>query len=61
MAAMLMPKTIFLAAANAELKGDAQTAAHRLARRFQVSREAAAIRLATFGFTDAESGSQLFA
>ncbi len=61
MAALLMPKTIFLAAANEELKGDVQTAARRLARRFQVSREAAAIRLATFGFTEAESGSQLFA
>lgn len=61
MAALLMPKTIFLKAANEEMtRGGLQAATRRLAQRFEVSREAAAIRLATFGFHDTEAGSELF-
>lgn len=63
MAALLMPKTIFLKVADEELKGSDgfHAATSHLAQRFQVSREAAAIRLATFGFREAEPGSELFA
>jgi hypothetical protein len=63
MAALLMPKTIFLQAAKEEVerRGSLQAVTSRLARRFEVSREATAIRLATFGFREAEVGTGLFA
>lgn len=63
MAALLMPKTSFLRAAAEELDrgGGLQASTSRLAQRFEVSRVATAIRLATFGFREAEEGSELFA
>lgn len=61
MAALLMPRTVFVPAARQELarEGDLRGATNMLARRFQVSREAAEIRLATFGFRAEPSGSRL--
>lgn len=63
MAALLMPKTIFIKAAREELSSAhsdrVDTAGQRLAARFAVSREAAAIRLRTFGFQDADASLDL--
>jgi Zn-dependent peptidase ImmA (M78 family) len=65
MAALLMPKTAFLKAANQELSSGRpngfEGATRRLAARFAVSREAAAIRLTTFGFGEQDGSSRLFA
>lgn len=65
MAALLMPKTTFLKAANQELSGGRrdgfQGTTRRLAMRFAVSMEAASIRLSTFGFRESGGNSQLFA
>jgi Zn-dependent peptidase ImmA (M78 family) len=65
MAALLMPKPVFLKAANDDINtgsgGGLEATARRLAARFSVSREAASIRLKTFGFREADSANELFA
>lgn len=60
MAALLMPRSLFLVVARAEVQDSTEAAieaaARRLAARFSVSREATAIRLATLGFRAADGG-----
>jgi IrrE N-terminal-like domain len=64
MAALLMPKTLFVKAANRELghfgDGGLDGMARRLAQQFEVSREAARIRLATLGYERATDSTALF-
>lgn len=63
MAALLMPKTLFVAAARDEVTDTSaagvEAATRRLAARFGVSLEAAAIRLQTLGFRSSDG--ELFA
>lgn len=72
MAALLMPRAVFLPVAQAEIRERRVTAsrlaagsqavldvARRLAERFAVSRQAAAIRLATLGFVGEPGASHL--
>lgn len=58
MAALLMPKTVFMNAAHEEVtdnsKAGLAVATRRLAERFSVSREATAIRLQTLGFRSSD-------
>jgi IrrE N-terminal-like domain len=65
MAALLMPKPLFLRAANEELHSGRRNgfdgATRRLAARFAVSKEATGIRLTTLGFRETDSDSELFA
>jgi hypothetical protein len=64
MAALLMPKALFLKAANRELghfgDGGLDGMARRLAQQFEVSREAARIRLTTLGYERATDSTALF-
>ena len=72
MAALLMPRRIFLPVAKAEIRGRASTAgrlvagsqvtldvARALAQRFEVSGQAATIRLTTLGFVSEPGAAQL--